>query len=55
MCMNLFVTITSGKTITLRVLGVDTIEDVKKKILDREGIILGWNNKDALVFILKFV
>jgi hypothetical protein len=39
MCMNLFITIVSGKTITLRVFGVDTVEDVKEKILEREGII----------------
>ncbi|RIA92140.1 ubiquitin-related domain-containing protein [Glomus cerebriforme] len=53
MCMNLFVAILSGKTITLRVFGVDTVEDVKKKILDREGIIIDWNNKDTLWFHSK--
>ena len=34
-------------------LGVDTVENVKKKILDREGTILDWNNKDAPGFHFK--
>ncbi|KAF0532765.1 polyubiquitin [Gigaspora margarita] len=37
-CMNLFVVLVEGKTITLRVFQDDTVESVKKKIFDREGI-----------------
>ncbi|GBB99679.1 hypothetical protein RclHR1_00360028 [Rhizophagus clarus] len=50
LCMNLFVVIVSGKTITLRVFGTDTVENVKKKIQDREGIPI---DEQRLVYLDK--
>ncbi|CAG8699929.1 9413_t:CDS:2, partial [Ambispora leptoticha] len=38
LCMTLFVVVLLGKTITLTVFADDTVESVKKKICDREGI-----------------
>ncbi|CAG8825581.1 11307_t:CDS:2, partial [Gigaspora rosea] len=37
-CMNLFVVLLDGKTLALRVFQDDTVESVKKKIFDLEGI-----------------
>ena len=36
--MQIFVKTLTGKTITFEVQNTETVEDVKKKILDREGI-----------------
>ncbi|CAI2191294.1 17353_t:CDS:2, partial [Funneliformis geosporum] len=47
LCMTLFVVVLSGKTITLRVSGNDTVKSVKQKIQEREGIPV---NEQRLVY-----
>lgn len=48
--MQIFVKTLTGKTITLDVDAADTVETIKQKITDKEGIPVGWVGVRPCVF-----